>query len=148
MSTVLSAAHRQSSATLVLMSLDPTPARLLMEALQRDDIKQRLQEPRTEDAIKQGFPEAVESIKSQVGEIWDDLHTAYKMLFDAQFDLQPQYRAALIAAFGYLVSPIDIIPDIVPVLGLSDDVAVITLAVRFCKPEIERYRAFVAKTKQ
>jgi uncharacterized membrane protein YkvA (DUF1232 family) len=40
-------------------------------------------------------------------------------------------RAAVIAAAGYLVSPIDAVPGVVPVLGQLDDIAVVLAAVRF-----------------
>lgn len=38
----------------------------------------------------------------------------------------PQYKAAIWGALGYLISPFDLISDLIPFLGLSDDVAVIT----------------------
>ncbi|MBN1425985.1 DUF1232 domain-containing protein [Candidatus Fermentibacteria bacterium] len=38
-------------------------------------------------------------------------------------------RALLVAAVGYLVSPIDLIPDFVPVLGHVDDVVIVGLLV-------------------
>jgi uncharacterized membrane protein YkvA (DUF1232 family) len=39
-------------------------------------------------------------------------------------------RAALVAAFGYVASPIDAIPSVVPVLGQLDDLAVALAALR------------------
>jgi uncharacterized membrane protein YkvA (DUF1232 family) len=51
-------------------------------------------------------------------------------------------RAAVLAAAGYVVSPIDLVPGIIPVLGQLDDLAVALAAIRFAldglKPE---YRA-------
>ena len=35
-------------------------------------------------------------------------------------------RAAIIAALGYFISPVDVIPDIIPVMGYTDDAAVLT----------------------
>lgn len=35
---------------------------------------------------------------------------------------------ALIIAFIYLISPIDIIPDIIPVIGFIDDIVVLLIA--------------------
>jgi len=38
-------------------------------------------------------------------------------------------KATIIAALGYFISPIDAIPDIVPVVGFSDDLGVLVMAV-------------------
>lgn len=51
-------------------------------------------------------------------------------------------KAIILGALRYLILPIDLIPDVVPVLGLTDDAAAITLAYDTVKasitPEIER----------
>ena len=39
----------------------------------------------------------------------------------------------------YLVSPIDAIPDVIPVLGYADDVAVIALAWRMVRSDVDDY---------
>jgi len=39
-------------------------------------------------------------------------------------------RAAVVAAAGYLASPIDLVPGILPVLGQLDDIAVVLAALR------------------
>jgi uncharacterized membrane protein YkvA (DUF1232 family) len=39
-------------------------------------------------------------------------------------------RLALIAAIGYLVCPIDLVPDFIPVAGQLDDAIVVTLVLR------------------
>jgi|APHig6443717497_1056834.scaffolds.fasta_scaffold24455_1 uncharacterized membrane protein YkvA (DUF1232 family) len=38
-------------------------------------------------------------------------------------------KAIIIGALGYFISPIDIIPDIVPVFGYTDDISVLSAAV-------------------
>lgn len=41
-----------------------------------------------------------------------------------------RHRMVAVAALGYTVSPIDIIPDAIPVLGQTDDILVVALALR------------------
>ncbi len=43
--------------------------------------------------------------------------------------LSAKHRAALIAALGYSISPIDAVPGIIPVIGQLDDLAVVLFAV-------------------
>ena len=38
-------------------------------------------------------------------------------------------KAIIIAALGYLISPLDFLPDIVPVVGYSDDAVAVGLAI-------------------
>jgi uncharacterized membrane protein YkvA (DUF1232 family) len=40
-------------------------------------------------------------------------------------------KLALIALLGYLASPIDLIPDFIPVVGLLDDALLVVLVLRF-----------------
>ena len=47
-------------------------------------------------------------------------------------------RIALGLALGYLVSPIQLIPNIIPVIGQADDVTVIFLALRYACRRLPR----------
>ena len=55
-------------------------------------------------------------------------------------------RAAVIAAAGYVVSPVDLVPGVVPVLGQLDDLAFALLALRLALDGLhpERRRAHLA----
>ena len=46
----------------------------------------------------------------------------------------------IVVALLYLVSPIDIIPDVITVLGLTDDAAVIAFALKMAHSDIEDYK--------
>lgn len=39
-------------------------------------------------------------------------------------------KAIIIGALGYMISPLDVIPDAIPIVGLSDDVAVLIFVLR------------------
>jgi len=40
-----------------------------------------------------------------------------------------KYRAVIAGALGYFISPIDLIPDVTPVVGYTDDAAVLIASV-------------------
>jgi len=48
--------------------------------------------------------------------------------------------AGIIGALIYVFSPIDLIPDFIPVLGLTDDAAVVALCLAGIKKDLEKYR--------
>ena len=45
--------------------------------------------------------------------------------------LPTKVKAMIITALGYFISPLDLVPDITPFVGLLDDVGVLTAAVGF-----------------
>ena len=67
---------------------------------------------------------------------------AFEMILDPS--TPPQARVSLIAALTYLIMPIDLMPDFIPVAGFSDDLvaltAVMSLWSQYMSPEI-RLRA-------
>ncbi|HYR67689.1 MAG TPA: YkvA family protein [Reyranella sp.] len=56
----------------------------------------------------------------------EDLLAAYYCAFDRQTPRHVQ--AALIGALAYFVLPFDVVPDMMPVLGFTDDAAVLIAA--------------------
>ncbi|KGG15016.1 MULTISPECIES: YkvA family protein [unclassified Prochlorococcus] len=52
---------------------------------------------------------------------------AFEMLLDTS--TPPQARVSLIAALTYLIMPIDLMPDFIPVAGFSDDLVAITAVI-------------------
>jgi len=49
---------------------------------------------------------------------------------------------AVLASLIYFVSPIDLIPDVVPVVGLADDAAVIGIALKVVGDDLKAYKAW------
>ena len=50
--------------------------------------------------------------------------------------------AALTGALIYVLSPFDLILDIIPGIGFLDDAIVIGLAIKLAQPDLEKYRAW------
>jgi uncharacterized membrane protein YkvA (DUF1232 family) len=57
----------------------------------------------------------------------EDVVAAYYCVLDPA--TPTRVRGILLAALAYFVSPIDIVPDFIAVLGFSDDLAVLTMAI-------------------
>lgn len=95
--------------------------------------------------IQQLIPE-IKSYVSKVGlkEVKDKILLAIDYLKDItshQYtDYEPKTLAFLIAAMIYLVSPLDVIPDIIPVIGLTDDISVILFVFKEFEKELDRYK--------
>jgi uncharacterized membrane protein YkvA (DUF1232 family) len=67
----------------------------------------------------------------------EDLLAAYYCAFDKATPRHVQ--AALLGAIAYFILPFDFVPDMLPVLGFTDDAAVLATAIRlvanYIKPE-------------
>jgi uncharacterized membrane protein YkvA (DUF1232 family) len=63
-----------------------------------------------------------------------DLLAAYYCAFDRRTPLQ--VKAALFGALAYFVLPVDAMPDIMPLLGYTDDALVLVTALRLVSSHI------------
>jgi uncharacterized membrane protein YkvA (DUF1232 family) len=96
--------------------------------------QERLQ--RDEASVRGGFWRAFGRFAAQIP-FAEDLLTVYYCALDRG---TPTYvRIALFAALAYFVDPFDVIPDVLPIIGLSDDAAVLAGAIKLTwdniKPE-------------
>src|SRR5689334_24950590 len=64
----------------------------------------------------------------------EDLLAAYYCAFDRQTPRHVQ--AALLGAIAYFILPFDFVPDMLPVLGFTDDAAVLATALRMVASHI------------
>jgi len=65
----------------------------------------------------------------------EDLLSAYYCAFDKETPRHVQ--AALLGAIAYFILPFDFIPDMLPVLGFTDDAAVLATAIRMVATHIK-----------
>jgi uncharacterized membrane protein YkvA (DUF1232 family) len=96
--------------------------------------QERLQ--RDEATVRGGFWRAFGRFAAQIP-FAEDLLTVYYCALDRG---TPTYvRIALFAALAYFIDPFDVIPDVLPIIGLSDDAAVLAGAIKLTwdniKPE-------------
>ena len=82
------------------------------------------------------FWKKVERVAKKVGAtVLLPAFTLYYMLQDDKVSLQ--HKAYIVGALGYFILPIDLIPDgILPVIGFTDDIAVMTLVLKLVKDSI------------
>ena len=64
----------------------------------------------------------------------EDLLAAYYCAFDKETPRHVQ--AALLGAVAYFILPFDFVPDMLPVLGFTDDAAVLATAIRMVASHI------------
>ena len=64
----------------------------------------------------------------------EDLIAAHYCAFDRQTPVH--VKAALIGALAYFVLPTDFIPDVLPVIGYTDDAAVLATAIKLVSSHI------------
>jgi len=81
-----------------------------------------------EKIVKENLFQSLERIGKKLAKGVID---SVKFLFDAMVDPRTPFEAKAIAisALVYFISPIDIIPDFIPVIGYADDAAAIAAAV-------------------
>jgi uncharacterized membrane protein YkvA (DUF1232 family) len=59
------------------------------------------------------------------------VYSALILFYTLQSDKVPiKDKAMIVAALGFLISPIDAIPDAIPIIGLSDDFAVLIFVLK------------------
>jgi len=88
-----------------------------------------------------GFWDKIKSFAQKIGST--GLYYALLLYYMAQDPLVPAAdKALIVAALGYLIFPIDIIPDFLLGVGYSDDISVMVMALKKLKSSIrDEHRA-------
>lgn len=82
--------------------------------------------------------------QSKLFNFWDDFKTMFSMIKDyskGNYKQIPWYSISAIGAtLIYVLSPIDLIPDFIPVIGYLDDSTVFAICLKLVTSDIEDYR--------
>lgn len=93
--------------------------------------------------------EIAESKSQHLGKQFESFQIMWSLLQDYWAGNYTTVPWKLIASIGfavaYLVSPLDIIPDFIPVLGFVDDAAVFALVLSAFQSELDDYQAWKKK---
>ncbi len=99
-----------------------------------------------EDYDESSFWEKCKDYAKNIGE--EGLEKALQLYYVLDDDkCSKTDKATIYGALAYLVSPIDVIPDLIPVLGYTDDIALIAVALSSVASKIDNTVREKAKNK-
>ena len=118
-----------------------------------EEINKRAQKVSRDDmADLLGKESAAERLSQKAGflsQYWEDIKTSFSLIrdwFNGSYDKIPgRMIASLAGALIYFVSPIDIIPDWIPMAGLLDDAAILAAVFKLSEADLKFYRRWKRK---
>lgn len=104
--------------------------------LDSDDLTEAAREQATHDEarVRKGFWKKMRGAARHVP-FANDAVATYYAAFDRQTPLK--VRATLLAALAYFVLPIDVAPDLLPIIGFGDDAAVLMGALKLISGHVK-----------
>ncbi|MCS6808765.1 MAG: YkvA family protein [Bacteroidota bacterium] len=119
------------------------------------ELLNRAQQVTREDerVVVEELPEKIASVLNSVHQrlplvknMVRKVKTLYAMLRDKEFHMTWSTKTMIIAGLLYFISPIDLLPDYIPLLGYIDDAFVISVVMNAIASEIERYQEYTARS--
>jgi uncharacterized membrane protein YkvA (DUF1232 family) len=83
--------------------------------------------PRSDERLRRDFWRKLRAVAAELPFL-EDLLSAYYCAFDRGTPFQ--VKATLVAAIAYFVLPFDVVPDMLPIIGFTDDAAMLAAAIR------------------
>ena len=82
----------------------------------------------------------------KLAEYWEDVKVVFSLIKDyvaGNYTKAPwRTIAVLVAALAYVLSPFDLVPDFIPLIGWSDDCLCLAGALAFAKMDLDEYKAW------
>lgn len=128
-------------------------------------VNKKITKEQAEEALKEGAKKVTEDdlkkiidkqeeieakFKEQgpLGKFIADLKTLFAVVRDyisGEYREIPYYSiAAIVAALLYVLSPIDLIPDFIPIIGYIDDAMVVAACLALVRQDLANYKAWKA----
>ena len=107
----------------------------------RDDMEDLLGKESTAERLSQkaGF----------LSQYWEDIKTSFSLIrdwFNGSYDKIPgRMIASLAGALIYFISPVDLIPDWIPMAGFLDDAAILAAVFKLSEADLKFYRRWKRK---
>jgi len=80
----------------------------------------------------------------KLSQYWDDVKLVFEMLKDyttGRYTKCPwRTIAVLVGALAYVLSPLDLLPDFIPLIGWTDDCMVLAGALSLAQADLEEYK--------
>jgi uncharacterized membrane protein YkvA (DUF1232 family) len=103
---------------------------------------------KTQIQIRKAFKKANRN-KSKLESVWHQLQLFFSIIRDYYTgdykEIPINALVAIVASLLYLLSPIDLIPDFIPLLGFIDDIAVIGLVITQISSCLNTYETWKKK---
>ena len=98
-----------------------------MKSVNEEDVRNVNMDDYAKDYSEESLWDKVRENVSSIG--LTVIYKAFQLYYVAQSDSCPmKVKAGIIGALGYLISPLDLVPDFIPVVGYSDDALAIAFA--------------------
>ncbi|HEY1690829.1 MAG TPA: DUF1232 domain-containing protein [Polyangiaceae bacterium] len=116
-------------------------------AAELPDLAEGIESVRPEDVegVRSGVPEKLAALRpllrgGRLRALVRDVGTLFEILLDRSFPLPWRATAAIVFGLGYFLMSVDLIPDVLPVVGFLDDAAVLAEIVYLLSGDIRRFR--------
>ncbi len=60
-----------------------------------------------------------------------------------EYDVSAKTKCAILGALTYLVCPVDLIPDTIPLIGMLDDISILRIVAMNLKKELDVYKKYL-----
>ena len=103
---------------------------------------------KAKDLLSKGMKKANEN-KGPISQIWDELQLLFALVNDwingSYKEIPMKSLMMIIVGIVYFVSPVDLVPDFIPIAGLTDDAAVIGYVIKQIQSDLNAYRMWKGK---